>query len=92
MGNEENVIEFLKGQDRATASFSQGRYITRIKKLAETWPDQVDYIQNPDGTICAHFPVSWIRIAHPTKLELSEGEKERRRELLRNSRNRNKTD
>ena len=33
--NNENVIEFLRGADRATVSFSQGRFISKVKKLAK---------------------------------------------------------
>lgn len=31
----ENVIEFLTGQKRATVTLSQGRYKTKIEKLAD---------------------------------------------------------
>ena len=65
MGTDENAIEFLKNQDRATGSFSKPRFISRIKKLAAEYPDQVDYVQNEDGTICAHFPVAWVKITPP---------------------------
>lgn len=37
-GNIENCIEFTKDSGRATVSFSQGRYISRIKKLAAERP------------------------------------------------------
>lgn len=59
----ENVIEFIRDQKRATVTFSQGRYISRIKKLAADHPDECQIVaENKDGSICAHIPVSWIRI------------------------------
>lgn len=36
----ENVIEFLENQQRATVTFSQGRYKTRIRKLAKARPEE----------------------------------------------------
>lgn len=61
-GNE-NVIEFLKGHNKATITFSQGRYKTRIKKLAEKFPEECNIIaENQDGSIRAHIPVTWVRI------------------------------
>lgn len=62
----ENTIEFLKGDNRATVTFSQGRFISRIKQLAEEYPDTVLIVadnKNKDGntaSICATLPVSWI--------------------------------
>ena len=35
----ENVIEFLNGQKRATVTLSQGRYKTKVEKLAKERPD-----------------------------------------------------
>lgn len=73
----ENVIEFLQNEKIATVTFTQGRYITRIKDLAEKKPDECKITHtNRDGSIVAHIPVSWIRI-NPT-MELSE---ERKKEL-----------
>ena len=70
-GNVENGIEFLKDSDRATVSFSQGRYISKIKKLAAGHPAECEIVaENTDGSICAHIPVSWVRISPPaTKSE-----------------------
>lgn len=76
-GNIENCIEFTKDSDRATVSFSQGRYISRIKKLAAERPAECEIVaENTDGSICAHIPVSWVKI-NPT-MNLTE---EQRREI-----------
>lgn len=80
--NIENVIEFIKDSDRATVSFSQGRYITRIRKLAAERPEECKVMaQNKDGSICAHIPVAWIRI-NPS-IELSEEQRQRKAETMR---------
>lgn len=59
----ENVIEFLKDEQRATVTFSQGRYKSRIKKLAAERSEECQIVaENQDGSICAHIPVSWVKI------------------------------
>ena len=79
-GTIENAIEFLKDQKRATVTFSQGRYISRIKKLAEQHPDKCEIVSISknagEGTvICAHIPTAWVRIAPPVVRELTEEQK-----------------
>ena len=82
---KENAIEFYKGDKRATVSFSQGKYISRIKKLKERYPDEVDIVaENPDGSLYAHIPTKWIRINPPR--ELSDEQKETLIEQLVKSR------
>lgn len=50
----------------AYLTFSQGRYKSVIRKLAEKHPDDCQIIaDNEDGSICAHVPVAWIRISPP---------------------------
>lgn len=62
----ENVIEFLENQQQATVTFSQGRYKTRIRKLAEARPEECQIVsENKDGSICAHIPTAWVKIAPP---------------------------
>lgn len=75
-GSDENVIEFTKGTDRATVTLSQGRYVTRIKKLAAEHPEECRIIaQNSDGSIYAHIPVKWIRINPGMKLTKEQKQK-----------------
>lgn len=79
----ENTIEFEKDSERATVTFSQGRYKTRIRELAKEHPDKCQIVAvNKDGSIYAHIPVAWIRI-NPSK-ELTEEERKRLSEHARN--------
>ena len=81
---KENAIEFYRDDARATGSFSQGRYITRIKKLAEEYPDECQIVAvNDDSSIVAHFPVKWIKIYPGHGRELTEEEKIAGAERLR---------
>lgn len=71
--NVENEIEFVKDNDRATVSFSQGRCITRIRKLAAERPEECEIVaENQDGSICAHVPVEWVRILPPKSMSESQ--------------------
>lgn len=82
-GTAENCIEFLKDQKRATVTFSQVRYITRIKKLAEKYPEEceivaINKIPGEGEVICAHVPTAWIRVQPAVSKELTE---EQRKEI-----------
>ncbi len=79
----ENVIEWLRDEKRATLSLSQRRTISRVKRLAEQYPEECQVVaENPDGSICAYVPVSWIKIS-PLK-KVSEEHRERSRRLMNN--------
>lgn len=60
---KENVIEWIKDSKVATITFTQGRYISKVRELAEKYPDRVQIVKdNADGTIVAHIPVSAVKI------------------------------
>lgn len=64
----ENVLEWIDGDKYATVSFSQGRYVTRIRKLAEEHPDDVKIIRDYGNGILAHIPTRYIKIGAPRKV------------------------
>ena len=37
----ENVIEFFRNQEKATVTFCQPRFVSKVKKLAEEYPEDV---------------------------------------------------
>lgn len=76
----ENAIEWYKGDKQATVSLTTERYITRIKKYAEDYPDECQIVAiNDDSSICAHIPTKWIKISPTRKVsdEQKEAAKER---------------
>ena len=77
----ENNIEFYYNSNRATASFTQGRYISRVKELAKRYPEECDIVQNSDGSVLAHFPTNWIKLNPP--IELSDDQKKERADRLK---------
>lgn len=83
---QDNIIEFLKNDKTAVVTFSQGKYITKIKKLAEKYPDECKIVaENNDGSILAHIPVNWVKISR-IKREISEEQRLQSAERLRNYR------
>lgn len=81
-GYSENTIEWVRDSPTATITLSQRRTITRVKKLAESHPEECQVLaENKDGSIYAHVPVSWIRINPPR--ELSEEQRQQIAKRLR---------
>lgn len=84
--NVENGIEFIKDAKTATVQFCQGRYKSRIKKLAAERPEECEILaENKDGTLLAHIPVEWIRI-NPGVV-LTEEQKQKKAETMRRNLN-----
>lgn len=66
----------------ASSSFSG------IRKLAEKHPEDCQIIaDNEDGSICAHVPVSWLRISPPR--QYTEEQRQQMGERLRQNRSEN---
>ena len=77
----ENCIEWLNGQDRVTVTLSQGKYINKVKKLAEKHEGVEIVKENTDGTLLAHLPLKFIKISAPK--QMTEEQKERARERFK---------
>lgn len=59
----ENVIEWITGDDTATVTLSQRKYVNRIKKMAEKHPQMavLDH-ENEDGSIVAHISLKALHL------------------------------
>ena len=83
----ENVIEWLRDSKTASVTLSQGKYITKVKKLAEKFPEEVKIIaENKDGSIVAHIPTRCIKINYVVR-DIDEDMKEQLKENLAKARN-----
>ena len=70
INNNENCIEFLNNQHSITVSFCMQKWINKVKKLHEEYPNDVKILaENPDGSICAKLPVKFLKISAPRKRE-----------------------
>lgn len=93
---QENVIEFERNDKTATVTFCRQKFISRIRKLAEKYPDECEIVaENKDGSIMAHIPVKWIRISNLSR-NLTEEQRaeaaERMRSRLDNARKESNSD
>lgn len=82
--NGENCIEFCRDSEVATVCFSQRRYVTRIKNLAEKYPNECVIVdENYDGSVVAHVPTKWIKVSPPKQVsdEFKEAAGARMKEL-----------
>ena len=52
-------------------------------KYKESHPDDVDFVENSDGSICGHVPLKWLKISPPRKVELTDEQKAERSERMR---------
>ena len=69
VNNNENCVEFLNNQKTMTVSFCSQKWITKIKKLSQSNPDDVEIIaENKDGSICAKLPIKYLKISAPRKV------------------------
>ena len=81
----ENAIEWINGQDKVTVTLSQERYISKVKRLADKFPEEVEIVkENKDGTLLAHIPLNYIKINRASR-DLTEEEREELAERARNN-------
>lgn len=60
---QENVIYWLKNRPTATVTFTQGKFISKIRNLAEKYPEKVKITaENKDGSIVAQIPVKAVKL------------------------------
>ena len=75
--NNENCAEFLSGQHTVCCTFTDRKFINRMKKLYANadFNGKFDYFkENSDGSICCRIPKKWLKInpGSANKREISE--------------------
>ena len=63
----DNVFEWYTNDKTATVTFSQKKWVTKLKKLMEDHPEVELVAENEDGSIVAHVPTSWFKFSPPRK-------------------------
>lgn len=72
---KETSIDLLSVDNHATFCSSETKWINKILKLKEAYPDKVDIRYRPednDGMIVSHIPKSWIKVSPPRKRNMTE--------------------
>ena len=83
---KETAFDYVDVDVTATFCSSERRWINKMIKLSESFPDEVQIKYMPednDGVILVHLPKNWLKISPPKKVNLSEEEREKRAERFR---------
>ena len=59
---KDNCIEWVTGSDMVTATLTQKKYITKVKKLAAQSESVTICHENNDGSIVAHLPLEMLSL------------------------------
>lgn len=73
---DDNAVTFFRNGKIASVTFSQPKFINKIRALAEQNPDEVKIFADQDGVITANIPVSYLHIYKSYSREMSDEEKE----------------
>ena len=67
---KENVIEWITGEDTISCTFTQKKYINKVRKLADKRPDLVPvFVENQDGSIFCHLPLKALKLYLKTSVK-----------------------
>lgn len=62
---DENVVEWFTNQNKISCTFSQKKFVNKAKRLKESSPDDVDLIENNDGSVFVKMPISYLKFNKP---------------------------
>lgn len=84
----ETAYEYFTDEISATVSTNEKRVITRIKKLADKYPEEVSVVFTPDrnsGVMVAKIPRKWVKLPAPPRAgrEMSDEERQAAAERLK---------
>ena len=72
----ELTTTYIKGDSTFGVFTSIPKWINKITKLAEQYPDEVKITYtNDDGTINAELPITYLKMSHPKKMSAEQKEK-----------------
>jgi hypothetical protein len=75
----ETACDYLSCDKHATFCSSETKWINKILKLAEQYPDEVEIQvlpENNQGMILAHVPKNWFKLAPKHKREMTDEQRE----------------
>ena len=60
---KENVIEWITGDEWVSCTFTQRKYITKVRKMLDKQPNLVPiFHENKDGSIFCHLPLKSLKL------------------------------
>ena len=72
--DNENALEWITGDKTATVTLSQKRLISRVEKLAQEHPDEVQIVHRNRTSIVAHLPAAYIKLQPPREMSEAQAE------------------
>ena len=75
-------------KDRGFFSSDERKYISKVRRLKEQYPDEVRIIAEPeenDGCIYCEMPTAWFTIRVPKKMNLTDEQRKKIAERLNNA-------
>lgn len=88
--NNENAIEWLRGDESITVTLSDPHFWAVVRRLAKKHPDKVQILAEPKengGYMYAHLPVEFLRIQAPPRTPtVSDEQRARGRQLIEEAR------
>ena len=79
----ENVIEWLDGDEIIAVTLHQKRFVNQVKKLAKQDANVMILAENPDGSIFAHLPISYLKLRRNRTVNQTAEEKSEWAERMR---------
>ena len=74
---DENVIQWLNGEKYITCTFTQRKYVGKVKKIMQRTPEFVlDFIENKDGSIYCRLPLKALKLSIIVRKEATNEEGE----------------
>lgn len=79
----ENVIEWLDGEDVIAVTLHQKRFVNQVRNLAKQDKNVEILAQNSDGSIFAHLPISYLKLRRNRTVNQTAEEKSEWAERMR---------
>ena len=79
----ETVYGHFAGEDTFAVDAAEQWSINMVRWLKEKYPDEVEIVvENKDGTLNARMPKEWMKIRPTVKMNLTDEQRQARRERL----------
>ena len=60
---KENVIEWITGDEYISCTFTQRKYISKVRRMRDKQPKNVPvFVENDDGSIFCHLPIKALKL------------------------------
>lgn len=72
---KETCVEYINADKHATFCSGETKWVNKILKLREKYPDLVEITKWPEdnwGVIVAHIPKGWLKISPPRQVSYTD--------------------